>query len=122
MGTPSKAFAPTSRNRDPDSIVIEESDLHPTKHPSSKTSTDEGIIISIKPVPTNAILSIRDNIDPDSNVTEESNWHPPKHPSSNTSTDEGRMISIKPVRLNANFSIVTISILIQMKPRKVIHI
>jgi hypothetical protein len=35
---------------DPDLIVTEESDLHQGNHSSPKTSTDLGIMISIKPV------------------------------------------------------------------------
>jgi hypothetical protein len=38
----------------------------------SKNSTDEGRMISIKPVPRNAFFPIRDNLGPDSNGTEES--------------------------------------------------
>jgi hypothetical protein len=37
-------------NFDPDLFVTEESDLHQGKHSSPKTSTDAGIMISIKPV------------------------------------------------------------------------
>jgi hypothetical protein len=65
-------------NFDSDSKVTEESDLHPAKHPSFKTSTDAGIMISIKPLPLNPNLSIRDNLEPDSNVTEESDLHSEK--------------------------------------------
>jgi hypothetical protein len=59
-------------NFDPDSNATEESDLQSQQHPSPKISTDEGRMISIKPVLKNAVFSIRDNLDPDSNVTEES--------------------------------------------------
>jgi hypothetical protein len=59
-------------NLDGDSNLTDESDSHKEKQSSSKTSTDEGILISIKPVPTKASFSIRDYFDPVSNVTEES--------------------------------------------------
>jgi hypothetical protein len=62
-------------NLEPDSNVIEESDLQGEKHPSPKNSTDAGIMISIKPVRQNAFASIRDNLELDSNVTEESDVH-----------------------------------------------
>jgi hypothetical protein len=52
------------------------------KHPSFKTSTDEGRMISTKPVVKKASFLIRDNLDPDSNVTEESDPHLEKHASS----------------------------------------
>jgi hypothetical protein len=48
-------------------MITEESDPHPEKHPSPKTSTDGGRMISIKPVLKNVNLSIRDNLDPDPN-------------------------------------------------------
>jgi hypothetical protein len=75
IGTPQKAPRRTSRNLDPDCNVTEESDLQSQKHLSPKTSTDAGRMISIKPVPWNTFLSIRDNLDPDSNLTEESDLH-----------------------------------------------
>jgi hypothetical protein len=62
-------------NIDPDSNITEESDLHWAKILSHMTSTNEGRVISIKPVPMNASFSSRDNIDPDSNITEESDLH-----------------------------------------------
>jgi hypothetical protein len=37
-------------NLEPDSNVIEESDLHKEKHPAPNNSTDAGTMISIKPV------------------------------------------------------------------------
>jgi hypothetical protein len=55
------------------------------------------MMISIKPVRRNALLSIRDNLDPDSNVIEESDPQSEKHPSPKTSTDAGRMTLFKPV-------------------------
>jgi hypothetical protein len=72
MATSENAFRSTSRNLDFDSNLTEESDREWGKQFSSKISTDEGRRISIKPVPLNAISSIRDNRDPDSNRTEES--------------------------------------------------
>jgi hypothetical protein len=84
-------------NLEPDSNVIEESDLHKEKHSSPNNSTDAGTMISIKPVSLNAHLSIRDNLELDSNVIEESDLHKEKHSSPNNSTDAGTMISIKPV-------------------------
>jgi hypothetical protein len=54
-------------NLDPDSNVIDQSELQQEKHFSSKMSTDAGIMISIKPAPKNASISISDNLDPDSN-------------------------------------------------------
>jgi hypothetical protein len=47
---PMNAYFSIRDNLDPDSNVTEESDLHSEKHPSPKISTDEGIMISIKPV------------------------------------------------------------------------
>jgi hypothetical protein len=105
MPTPEKAFRPASRNFDPDSNVTEEIDLQSTKRYSPKTSTDEGRIISTKPVRKNAFFSIRDNFDSDSNIMEESNVQSAKPHSLNTSTKAGRMISIKPVPKNASFAI-----------------
>jgi hypothetical protein len=43
-----------------------------------KISTDEGRMISTKPVPLNAPFSIRDNIDSDSKIIEESDLQPEK--------------------------------------------
>jgi hypothetical protein len=91
-------------NFDPDSNLREESDLHKEKHSSPKTSTDAGTMISTKPVPLNALISIRDNLDPDSNLTEESDLHSQKHSTPKTSTDAGRMTSTKPLLLNAFLS------------------
>jgi hypothetical protein len=51
------------------------------------TSTDEGTMISTKPVIENTARAIRDNLDPDSNVIEESDLHSRKKHSINTSTD-----------------------------------
>jgi hypothetical protein len=62
-------------------------------------------MISNKPVPSNALIPIRDDFDHDSNLTEESETYSEKHLSPKTSTDEGIMISNKPVLLNAPFSI-----------------
>jgi hypothetical protein len=45
---------PIRDNLDPDSNVTEESDLQSQKHPSPKTLTDAGRMISIKPVSKNA--------------------------------------------------------------------
>jgi hypothetical protein len=50
MATPEKASRPTLRNLDRDSNLTDESDLHPAKHFSPKTLTDEGITISINPL------------------------------------------------------------------------
>jgi sucrose-6-phosphate hydrolase SacC (GH32 family) len=86
-------------------VVTEESYLHQAKFISPKTATDEGRIISTKPVLKNANFSIRDNFDPDSIITDESNLHSQQHISHKTSTDAGIIISTKPVRLNASFSI-----------------
>jgi hypothetical protein len=77
--------------------MIEESDLHKEKHSKPKNSIDAGTIISIKPVPKNALASIRDNLEPDSNMIEESDLQFEKHPSPKNSTDAGTIISIKPV-------------------------
>jgi hypothetical protein len=67
---------PSVRNNfDPDSNVTEKSDLHSEKQPSPKASTDEGIVISNKPVLQNAHPSIRDKVNPDANVTKESDLH-----------------------------------------------
>jgi hypothetical protein len=49
--------------------------LHKEKQTSPKNSTDAGRMISTKPVPTNALLPIRDNLEQDSNVIEESELH-----------------------------------------------
>jgi hypothetical protein len=62
-------------------------------------------MISTKPLPSNAHLSIRDNLDPNSNVIEESDSHKETHPTPKNSTNTGKMISIKPVSENANASI-----------------
>jgi hypothetical protein len=74
---PVSANTPSSirNNLDPDSNLIEESDLHQEKQNPPKNSTDAGRMISTKPVPLNAESSIRDNLDLDSNVTEESDLH-----------------------------------------------
>jgi hypothetical protein len=96
---------PTSRNRDPDSNVTEESELHQEKQHLSQTSTDAGTMISTKPVTENAFSSICDNFDPDSNITEEGDQPSEKHLSPQTSTDTGTTISTKPVLLNAFSSI-----------------
>jgi hypothetical protein len=69
------------------------------------TLTDDGIIISINPVPWNALASIRDNLDIDSNVTDESEWQREKDHSPKTLTDDGTIISINPVPENACASI-----------------
>jgi hypothetical protein len=66
-------------NLDPDSNVIEESDLQYEKHPQPKISIDAGRTISTKPVQKNPLFSIRDNLDLDSNVIEESDLHSEKH-------------------------------------------
>jgi hypothetical protein len=100
IGTPEKAFRSTLPNLDPDSNITEESDSHSEKHSSPMTSTDEGIMISIKPVPRNASFSIRANLDPHSNVTEESDLQSQKHFQPKTAIDAGRIISTKPVQLN----------------------
>jgi hypothetical protein len=50
IGTPEKAFRPTSRNLDPDVNIIEESDSQSEKQLSPKNSTDAGRMISIKPL------------------------------------------------------------------------
>jgi hypothetical protein len=50
IGTPEKAFGPTLRNLDPDSNVTKESNPHWQKHSSPKILTDEGRMISTKPV------------------------------------------------------------------------
>jgi hypothetical protein len=75
MDTPQKAFRPTLCNLDSDSNVTEESDWQSEKQLSPNTSTDEGTMISIKPVLMNASFSICDNLDPDSNLTEKSDLH-----------------------------------------------
>jgi hypothetical protein len=79
---PMNAFFPIRDNLDADSNVTEESDLHPEKHLTPKTSTDEGRMILTKPVPRNTSVSIRSNFDPDSNVTEESDRQSDQHLSS----------------------------------------
>jgi hypothetical protein len=61
-------------------------------------------MISIKPVPQNASISIRDNLELDSNVIEESDLQFEKHRPPKNSTDSGIMISIKPVPENASAS------------------
>jgi hypothetical protein len=76
-------------NLEPLSNRTEESDSHSEKHPISKTSTDEGIMISIKPVPKNAHFSIRDNLDSDSNRTEKSDLHSEKHDAPKNTTELG---------------------------------
>jgi hypothetical protein len=91
------AFDSVRDNLDIDSNVTKESDLHSEKQSASKTSIDEGRMISIKPVPTNVCTSIRDNFDSDSNVIEESDPQQKKQLEPKTTIDEGRMISIKPV-------------------------
>jgi hypothetical protein len=73
---------------DLDSNVTGESDLQSEKRPSHNTPTDEGIMISTKPVRLKISFSIHDNIDPDSNVTEENDRHKEKRPSPKTPTDE----------------------------------
>jgi hypothetical protein len=55
-------------NRDPDSIVTEESDLQPLKHLSPKYETIAGIVINRTPDLKNPNLSIRSNFDPFSNT------------------------------------------------------
>jgi hypothetical protein len=61
-----------------ESILTEESDANSQKHFSFKTSTDEGIVISIKPVALNASIAICDNFETDSILTEESDQHSEK--------------------------------------------
>jgi hypothetical protein len=80
---------PIRDNLDPDSNVIEESDLHSEKHISPKTSTDAGRMISTKPVLENARDAIRDNFEMDSNPTEESDSYKEKHSSLKNSTQTG---------------------------------
>jgi hypothetical protein len=72
-------------------------DRHLEKNPQPKISTHAGIMISIKPVSSNAFSSVRDNLDPDSNLTEESDLHLEKYPQPKISTDAGILISIKPL-------------------------
>jgi hypothetical protein len=57
-------------NLDLDSNVTEESDRHKANDLSPRNATDEGRMISTKPVLMNASFSIRNNFDPDSNVIE----------------------------------------------------
>jgi hypothetical protein len=91
-------------NFDPNSIVIEESELHQEKHPSPKTSTDEGSTIASKPILLNA-FSIRDNLDSDSNVTEESDLQSEKHFSPKNTTESGMIKNRRSVFSNASDSI-----------------
>jgi hypothetical protein len=90
----------TPRERD----VIIKSDS-PEKQFAIKTSNDPGTMISTKPVPSNAHISIRDNFDLDSNIIEESDSCPEKHFTLKTSIDPGTVISTKPVPRNAFRSI-----------------
>jgi hypothetical protein len=62
-------------------------------------------MISIKPVPANAHLSIRDNLDPDANVTEESDLHSEKQYAPKTSTDAGTWTNVTPPFQDASFLI-----------------
>jgi hypothetical protein len=94
--------------------VTDENDLHSAKHLTPKTSTDEGIIISTKPVPINARFSIHDNIDPDSLRTEESDPHKEKHSLLKTSTDERIIISSNQFDKMFESQFEIISILIQI--------
>jgi hypothetical protein len=66
--------------------------LHSEKRDVPKTSTDEGIMISIKSVPQNTHFSIRENLDSDSNITEKRDPSSEKQLSLKTSTETGIMI------------------------------
>jgi hypothetical protein len=72
---PQNAHGPIRDNLDLDSNVTEQSDPHPEKHLSPKTSIDAGKMISTKPLPQNELGAIRDNLVTDSNVTEERDLH-----------------------------------------------
>jgi hypothetical protein len=86
-------------------IETEKSDSHSEKHFSRKKSTDEGRMISIKPVRMNASPSIRDNLGPDSNVIEESDLQSEKHFKPKTSIDPGNVTNSRSVPENASLSI-----------------
>jgi hypothetical protein len=62
-------------DRDPDSKITADSELHFEKHSSSKNSTDEGITISSNPISLNVCLAIREKFGSDSNVTDRSDTH-----------------------------------------------
>jgi hypothetical protein len=64
-----------------------------------------GKMISIKPVPKNAVSLIRDNLDPHSSAIEESDLHSEKHPSPKTSTGAEIMSPTMPLLENAYSSI-----------------
>jgi hypothetical protein len=52
---------------------------------------------SIKPVPENAVISIRDNFDRDSNLTEESDLHPEKQLPPKNPTESGMVTNVRSV-------------------------
>jgi hypothetical protein len=69
--------------------VIDESDLHSSKHLDPRISTVDGITIDSSDEPENALGSIRVNREFDSNVIDESDEHPKKHDDPRISTVDG---------------------------------
>jgi hypothetical protein len=61
-----------------DSNETDESELHPRKQSTHKTSSDAGITISTNPLSENAFSAIRDNLEPDSNLTMKRDLHSEK--------------------------------------------
>jgi hypothetical protein len=75
------------------------------KHESSKTSTNEGITISIRPLSVKAFVPIRTNFDSASNATNKSDAQQLKHPWPSISIDGGITRSVNPLQLNVHDSI-----------------
>jgi hypothetical protein len=69
--------------------------LKSNSHP--RLQTDEGRMISTKPVRMNEEPSIRDNLNPDSNVTEQSDRHSEKHLKPKTSTEPRKITNFSSV-------------------------
>jgi hypothetical protein len=66
------------------------SEEEPAKHDSQIISTDAGSSIEARPLPANAIRSIRDNFEFNSKEIETSDLQWEKHDSQITSTEAGR--------------------------------
>jgi hypothetical protein len=92
---PRNAFFSIRDNLDPDSNITEESDLQQRKHPSPKTSIDEGILTNFKPVCKNILFGICFSIEPFSNTTNSNILFSETHSEVRHSADEGihRMLS-----------------------------
>jgi hypothetical protein len=80
-------------NRESDSNVTDESDLHSEKHDEQRISTFRGITIDESDDFENAFDSIRVNRESDSNVIDECDSQPEKH-------DEQRISISRPITMS----------------------